>query len=303
MSSPEATANGLKRTTLKEGEELKAQEPILPAPTIITAGEMSFKKYINDLLDHRQLLRFFIWRDIVVRYKQAVLGIAWVVIKPLLTMLLFTLIFGLIARFPSENVSYPLFVLAGMLPWQYFANCSADCCSALLNNSQLITKAYFPRVILPLSMISAQIVDMAVNLVIFLLLIPFLGSFPPLINLATLPLLTLWTYILSVGAGLWLAPLTVKYRDVRFLMAFVIQFGMFLSPVGYGTFIIPSKWLWLYSLNPLVGLIDAFRWSLLGQSHPYILWTVSYALGATLLLFVTGLKYFKRTEEELVDLL
>lgn len=274
-----------------------------PAPIIISSGEVPLSKYLKDLLDHNQLLRFFIWRDVVVRYKQAVLGIAWVVIKPLLTMLLFTLIFGLIARFPSENVSYPLFVLAGMLPWQYFSNCAGDCCSALLNNSQLITKAYFPRLILPLSMVSAQLIDMAINCFIFLLLIPFLGSFPSLINLATLPLLTVWTYLLSVGTGLWLAPLTVKYRDVRFLMTFVIQFGMFLSPVGYGTFMIPSQWLWLYSLNPLVGLIDAFRWSLLGQTHPYILWTTAYSAAITILIFISGFMYFKRTEEELVDFL
>lgn len=270
---------------------------------VITAGEVPLRNYCKDLLDHKQLLRFFIWRDVVVRYKQAVLGVAWVIIKPLLTMLLFTLIFGLIARFPSESVSYPLFVLAGMLPWQFFANSAADACSALLNNSQLITKAYFPRVILPLSMITAQLVDIAVNCVIFVLLIPFLGTFPPLSHLAFLPLLILWTYILSTAAGLWLAPLTVRYRDVRFLMAFVIQFGMFLSPVGYGTFMIPSKWMWLYALNPLVGLIDAFRWSLVDLTHPYLFWTVSYSLAATLILFITGLRYFKRSEEELVDLL
>lgn len=269
----------------------------------ITAGVPALSDYVKDLYEHRQLLRFFIWRDIVVRYKQAVLGIAWVVIKPLLTMLLFTFIFGLIARFPSENVSYPLFVLAGMLPWQYFANCSNDCCVSLINNSQLITKAYFPRVVLPLSLVTAQLVDLGVNAAIFIVLIPLFGTFPPLTHWLLIPLLIFWAYLFCLGTSIWLAPLTARYRDVRFLVNFVVQFGMFLSPVGYGTFMISADWVPLYALNPMVGLIDAFRWVFLGLDHPLMVWTIAYSLLVTAILLFSGLAYFRKTEDDLVDIL
>lgn len=269
----------------------------------ITSKAPSLGEYLNEVGDYKQLLRFFIWRDIVVRYKEAALGIAWVVIKPLLTMLLFTFVFGLVARFPSDNVNYALFVLAAMIPWQYFANCTNDSCSSLINNSQLITKAYFPRLVLPLSQITAQLIDLGINTLIFLLLTPFLGSFPSFAQLALIPFLSLWTYLFCVATGLWLAPLTARFRDVRFLVSFILQFGMFLSPVGYGTFLIPEKWSWIYALNPLVGIIDAYRYVLLNLTHPLIGWTVSYSIAATLILLFSGISYFRKTEEDLVDIL
>ncbi len=268
-----------------------------------TSEAPSFAEYLGELGEYRQLLRFFIWRDIVVRYKEAILGIAWAVIKPMMTMLLFTFVFGFVARFPSDNVHYALFVLAAMIPWQYFANCTNDSCSSLVANSQLITKAYFPRLILPLSQITAQLTDLAVNMAVFLLLIPFLGTFPSLERLVLLPALALWTYLFCIGTGLWLAPLTARYRDVRFLVGFILQFGMFLSPVGYGTFMIPEHWIPLYALNPMVGLIDAYRYVLLDVSHPWTLWTILYSLLATLALTASGFRYFRKTEEDLVDIL
>ncbi len=270
---------------------------------IVSAPAPSLIAYCKELFAYRQVLRFFIWRDIAVRYKQTFLGFAWVVIKPLLTMLLFSFVFGFIARFPSENVSYPLFVLAGMLPWQYFANCSMDSCVALLNNSSLITKAYFPRLILPISTITAQSLDLAVNTFLFVLLVPLLGNWPPLENLLFIPFIAVWTYLLCLGMGIWLAAVTTRYRDIKFLVTFLVQFGMFLSPIGYGTFLIPGKWVYIYMLNPLVGLIDAYRWVFLGISHPYLIWTVSYSIAATLLLCLWGILSFKKTENQLIDLL
>lgn len=270
---------------------------------IVSTSTTSWFNYLKELTTYRQLLRFFIWRDITVRYKQTFLGFAWVIIKPLMTMLMFSFIFGLVAHFPSDNVSYPLFVLAGMLPWQYFANCTVDSCVALINNSTLITKAYFPRLVLPVSSVTAQAVDLGVNGLLFLLLIPILGSWPPFDHLIFIPFIVLWTYLFCLGTGIWLASLTTRYRDVKFLMTFLVQFGMFLSPVGYGTFLVPEKWLFYYMLNPLVGLIDAYRWAFLDISHPHILWTVSYSILATGIIFLLAIRSFKKTEACLIDLL
>lgn len=262
-------------------------------------GILSFCK---ELTSYRQLLKFFIWRDIVVRYKQTLLGIAWVIIKPLLTMLLFSFIFGVVARFSSEEVSYPLFVLSGMLPWQYFSNCAVDSCSSLINNGSLITKSYFPRILLPMSLVTAQAIDFFVNCAVFIVLALFLGGFS-LQNFIMFPLLAIWTYLFCLGSGIWLASLTVRYRDIKFLITFLIQFGMFLSPVGYGTFLIPKIWIPIYALNPMVGLIDAYRWVFLGISHSDLFLTCTISLVLTLLICLGGIFSIKKTEASLMDLL
>lgn len=269
----------------------------------ITSTAPTLTSYSRETIAYSQLLRFFIWRDIIVRYKQAFLGVAWVVIKPLLTMLLFTFIFGIVARFPSNSVSYPLFVLSGMLPWQYFANSTIDSCSSLINNSSLITKAYFPRIILPVSLVTAQAIDFLVNCAVFLIFALFLGGFPDNARILFFPLIAFWTYLLCLGSGIWLAALTARYRDIKFLTAFIVQFGMFLSPVGYGTSMIPQSWIPLYAINPLVGLIDAYRWVFLAISHPDAVLTITLSVAITLLISLTGLYSFKKIESCLSDIL
>lgn len=270
----------------------------------IAAGQhTSLWSYLREISTFHELLRFFIWRDSIVRYKQALLGVSWVILRPLLTMLLFTFLFGFVARFPSADVSYPLFVLAGMLPWQMYANSANDTCNSLINYSHLITKAYFPRLLLPVSQIVVHFVDFAINLALFCILALFLEAPTLGGHLLYFPLLLLWTFLLCTATGLWLAPLTARYRDVRFLVAFFIQFGMFVSPVGYGTFLIPSDWLWLYALNPLVGLIDAYRFVLLGLTPVDGILTISLSLFLTTVLFFSGLFYFRKVEETLADIL
>lgn len=278
--------------------------PAVDTSTVIEATDRpTLWAYGREICHFHELLRFFIWRDTVIRYKQALLGAAWVVLRPLLTMLLFTFLFGLVARFPSEEVSYPLFILAGMLPWQMYANSANDTCNSLINYAHLIGKAYFPRLLLPLSQICVHLIDFGINLAIFLALAPFLGTVPTLSHLLFFPLIVLWTMLLCTATALWLAPLAARYRDVRFLVAFFIQFGLFLSPVGYGTFVIPEKWLWIYSLNPLVGLIDAYRWMLLSlpPTHPEL--TMTSSLVITFLLLISGLFYFRRADVNLADVL
>jgi lipopolysaccharide transport system permease protein len=260
------------------------------------------KHYLKDVLYSYELFYFFAWRDIIVRYKQAIFGVAWALIRPLLTMLLFTLVFNRIAHLPSENVNYAFFVLAGMLPWQIFSNTINDACQCLLNNSHLISKVYFPRIIIPSSLMIVHLVDLFIGL---LLLVPF-GLYFGAINLltfASLPLFLLLTMFLCLGGGFWVSALTVKYRDFRFIIPFMVQFGVFVSPVGYGTFLIPNEWIWLYMLNPIVGIIDGFRWCFFGISYPYLLYSISISIVMTLFLFVTGFLYFRRMERSMGDIL
>jgi lipopolysaccharide transport system permease protein len=277
---------------------------VCKTPTVITAnGNPTLRAYGSEIYRFQELLRFFIWRDSAIRYKQALLGAAWVVLRPLLTMLLFTFIFGFVARFSSEQVSYPLFVLAGMLPWQMYANSVNDTCNSLINYAHLINKAYFPRLLLPLSQIAVHLIDFGINLLIFVALSLYLGALPSWSQLCFFPLVIAWTFVLCVASAFWLAPLAARYRDVRFLVAFFIQFGMFLSPVGYGSFMIPEKWFWLYAFNPLVGLIDMYRWTLLGLPLTQPEWTLPLSLAITAILFCSGFLYFKRSEASLADVL
>lgn len=271
---------------------------------VITSGmNYTLGRYLTEIWEHRQLLCFFIWRDVVVRYKQAILGVTWCVLRPMLTMLLFTFLFGVLARFPSEHVSYPLFVLAGMLPWQLYANATSDACSSLINNSALITKAYFPRILLPISQLAVLGLDFLINFAAFIVLALIIQPEVFTYQLAFFPLVAFWAMVLCAGSAFWLASLTAYYRDIRFLVSFFVQFGMFLSPVGYGTNLVSYPWILLYALNPMVGLIDAFRWCLLGVGHPYIALTITYSLGLTVILLFSGLLYIKRVENLLVDIL
>lgn len=256
--------------------------------------------YFLDLIRYRELFYFFVWRDILVRYKQALLGVSWSVIRPLLTMFIFTMIFSRIAHLSSGEVSYPLFVLAGMLPWQLFCNAIVDTSQCLIANTNLITKIYFPRIIIPMSQVMVHLVDFAIGMAMLMIFILFTAEIH-FLSLLTLPLFVLLTLFLCLGVGLWLSALMVKYRDFRFVLPLIVQFGMFVSPVGYGTFVIPEKWMWLYFCNPMVGIIDGFRWAFFGMTHPYILYSIGASCFVTGALLVGGFVYFRRMENTFAD--
>ncbi|KAF3362598.1 ABC-2 type transporter [Chlamydiales bacterium STE3] len=257
-------------------------------------------EYFKDLFRFRELLYFFSHRDIIVRYRQAFFGISWAIVRPLLTMLMFTLIFGRIAHLSSGSTPYSVYVLAGMIPWQLFANTTIDTCHSLLNNAHLITKIYFPRMIIPISQTMVHLVDFCVNIVFIALLMIFF-QIELTRNIVFFPLFILLILTLCTGSGLWLSALTVKYRDFKIIIPFVMQFGMFLSPVGYGTFVIPEEIRLLYFLNPLVGIIDGFRWCLFETTHPYIFVSIGFSICISLFLLVSGYMYFRSTERSFAD--
>ena len=267
---------------------------------VIIGHKISQRKYMKDLVNYRELFYFFAWRDILVRYKQAFFGAAWALFRPLLNMLIFTLIFGKIAHLPSDNVNYSLFVLAGMLPWQLFSNAAIDTCNGLVNQANLVSKVYFPRLIIPASQIGVHLLDFAIATIMLFVLLPFFEVSVGY-SLLALPCFLLLVLMLSLGTGLFLSALTVKYRDFRILVPFFIQFGMFLSPVGYGSFLISEKWALLYALNPLVGIIDGFRWSLFGITHPFLGINVAFSALTSFVVLITGYFYFRKTETTFAD--
>lgn len=268
--------------------------------TITLKADEIDREYLKDIFRFRELFIFFALRDILVRYRHAFFGIAWAIIRPGLTMLVFSLIFGLVAKLPTDGVSYPLFVLAGMIPWQLFSNATLDACNCLLNNSQLISKAYFPRMIIPASQIMVHLVDYGVNM-LFLGILFLFFHLQISYTLTFIPLFFFLLVTLCFGLGLWLSALTIRYRDFRILIPFIMQFGMILSPVGYGTNVIPERYQYIYFLNPLVGIIDGMRWALFSVSHPLLDLSILYSVVISLTLLVTGFFYFRKMERTFAD--
>lgn len=266
---------------------------------IIDANRVQ-KEYLKDIIRFRELFYFFAWRDILVRYKQAFFGVAWAIIRPFLNMVMFTLIFSRIANLPSDNVNYSLFVLAGMLPWQLVSGTMADNCICILNNANLISKIYFPRIIIPSAQIIVHLLDFAIGGVMLILLSVGMGSLN-FLTFCTLPFFILLVFLLCLGSGFWLSAVTVQYRDFRLIIPFVVQIGMFISPVGYGSFLIPEKWIWFYYLNPMVGIIEGFRWAFFGISHPYFIISLIYSIVITLSILVSGFLYFRKMERTFAD--
>lgn len=273
-----------------------------PQDEMVIRPNQGFAHYWRDLWQYRELFYFLAWRDIAVRYKQTVIGIAWSVIRPVLTMIVFTFVFGRLAGLPSGGAPYPIMVFAALLPWQLFANSLTESSNSLVNNAQMISKVYFPRLAIPSSAVAVAFVDFLISFVVLLVLM--LGyQFWPTWRMLTLPLFTLLALILALGGGLWMAALNVKYRDFRYIVPFLVQFGMYLSPVGFSSEIVPENLRFLYSLNPMVGVIDGFRWAILGGDLT-LLWSgflISVAM--TLVLFITGLRYFRRTERSFADVI
>lgn len=248
----------------------------------------------------RELLYFLTWRDIKLRYKQTALGAAWAIIQPLFAMLLFTLFFGKLARIPSDDIPYPLFAYAGLLPWTFFANAVTGSSNSLIGSSTLITKVYFPRVIIPVAPVAAGLLDLVIAFVLLVPLIIYYGIQPSL-SLLLLPIFILLTTLLAIGIGLWSAALNVKYRDVRYALPFLIQLWLFASPVIYPLSMIPQKWRWFLMLNPMTGFIEGFRSSLFGR--PFDMAAIVIGVAVTLLILLFAILTFRRFEDSFADVI
>jgi len=277
------------------------KETTSPSELIIEAGRTE-KQYWQDLWRYRELFYFLAWRDILVRYKQTAIGIVWALIRPFLTMVVFTVVFGQLAKLPSEGAPYPILVFSAMLPWQFFSNSLSECSNSLISNANLLSKVYFPRLVVPTSAVVVSLVDFMISGIILLALMAWY-NFIPTWRILTLPLFIGVAFAASIGAGLWLASLNVQYRDFRFIVPFIVQFGLYISPVGFSSTIVPEKWRFLYSLNPMVGVIDGFRWAILGGNSQLHLPGFLLSMGLVFLLLVSGIWYFRKMERTFADVI
>jgi len=269
---------------------------------ILEAGRAE-KNYWRDLFRYRELFYILAWRDIAVRYKQTVIGAAWALIRPFLTMVIFTIIFGRVAKLPSEgDAPYPLLVLAGMLPWTLFATALGEASNSLVANANLISKVYFPRLIVPTAAVVVAFVDFLISLVL-LVGVMLYYRFAPDWRILMLPVFLLLALLASLGPGLYITALNVKYRDFRYIIPFIVQFGMYVSPVGFTSNVIPEEWRVLYSLNPIVGVIDGFRWCLLGTNSELYLPGFAISSCVVLLFLWLGLAKFRSMERSFVDII
>ncbi len=269
---------------------------------IIEAGRTE-RHYWRDLWRYRELFQVLAWRDLAVRYKQTAIGVLWALIRPFLTMLVFTVIFGRIAKLPTDgNAPYALMVFAGILPWTFFSSGLSDASNSLINNEKLISKVYFPRLIVPIATIVAAFVDFLISFCILLGLMAWY-RFAPDWRMLVLPLFVLLAFCASVGPALWITSLNVKYRDFRYVIPFIVQFGLYVSPVGFSSSVVPEQWRLLYSLNPMVGVIDGFRWCLLrGQSELYLPGLIISVVVVAFFLWF-GVRQFRKMERTFADLI
>jgi len=267
---------------------------------IIEAGKTE-KHYWIDLWRYRELFYILSWRDIKVRYKQTVIGIAWSIIRPLLTMMVFAVVFGRLAKLPTEGAApYTILVFAGLLPWQFFANSLTESSNSLVGNTNLISKVYFPRLIIPASSIITCFIDFLISIVIMIGLMIYY-QFVPSWQIVYIPLFVLMTFLASFGIGLWLTTMTVKFRDFRYIVPFIVQLGLYISPVGFSSAIIPEKWKLLYSLNPMAGVIDGFRWCILGGDSKMYMPGFLISLGVTILFIWYAIRHFRKMEKAFAD--
>jgi lipopolysaccharide transport system permease protein len=255
----------------------------------------------RELWDYRELLLILSWRDVSVRYKQSAVGIGWAILQPLLMMIIFTIVFGKFAKLPSEGVPYPIYTFCALLPWNYFARSLTDSSSSLVGSSHLVTKVYFPRLVLPLSKIFAGLIDFAIGFVILLGMMAWYGV-TPTVGILFLPVFLLVAMLASLGVGLWLTAINVKYRDVAFVVPFLVQFWMYASPVAYSATIVPERYQWIYGLNPMVGVIEGFRWAMLGTEMPRPE-IILISLTGILVILVGGLFYFRHMEKTFADII
>jgi lipopolysaccharide transport system permease protein len=264
-----------------------------------TRGLASLK--LKDVWEYRELIYFLVWRDVKVRYKQTVLGAAWVIVQPLLTMLIFTLIFGMLIRVPSEGLPYSVFVYTALVPWGYFSDAISRGSGSLVANTNLISKVYFPRLVIPISAVVTPVIDFVLSFFILLGLITWF-NIKPTWAIVALPIFLGFTMVTALAISLWFSAANVKYRDVGYTVPFLIQVSMFASPIVYPISIIPGRWRLLYSLNPLVGVIEGFRWALLGKESPNF-WAMGISAASLILLLAGGAIYFKRMERSFADVI
>lgn len=262
------------------------------------------KNYWKDLWNYRELFYILSWRDIKVRYKQTVLGILWAVIRPLLTMIVFTVLFGKVAKMDTlSTMPYSIIVFAGLLAWQFFSAAISESSNSLIENVNLVTKVYFPRLIIPVSSIITCFIDFLISFIILLLLFIVFQYTPP-IQILALPFFVLLLFIVTIGSGLLLTTLNVKYRDFRYIVPFIVQFGLFISPVGFSSNMVPAQWQWAYSLNPMVGVIDGFRWCIIqGAPNPFLQYPFYISASIAILLAFSSISLFRRMEKSFADLI
>ncbi len=279
---------------------IDVQEPNMEIhETVIRPPRKGLELDLGALWQYRELLFFLAWRDIKVRYKQTALGAVWAVLQPVLTMALFSLIFGYLGGLPSEGIPYPVFTFTALLPWQLFAFALTQSSASLVADQNLITKVYFPRMVIPLSSVLAGLLDFAIAFGVLLVLMLAYGvAWTP--RLLVVPLLVLFALLTAVAAGLWLSALNVKYRDIRYALPFLAQFWMFATPIAYSSTLIPERWRALYSLNPMTGVVEGFRWALLGKSN-FVGPMIAVSAAVVLVMLIGGLVYFKRMEDEFAD--
>jgi len=287
-------------TTLEADRILEDNQPRM-SQMIIEAGRTE-GQYWRDLWRYRELFYFLAWRDLLVRYKQTIVGVGWSLIRPLLTMLVLTVVFGKLGKMPSGGRPYPLLVLCGMLPWQFFSTALSESGNSLVANASLISKVYFPRVVVTVSSVITSFVDFLISsLFLALLMIWYRYAPPPAVLF--LPFFVLLAFGASLGVGLWISALMVEYRDFRFIVPFIAQFGLYISPVGFQSSIVPARFRLLYALNPMVGIIDGFRWCLLGAQSNTFWIGVAIAILDVVILLMSGIWYFRKTEQTFADVI
>jgi lipopolysaccharide transport system permease protein len=297
MTSGEAVKSHESKDARAALTETRAHEIVIEP----SRGWTSLK--LGELWEYRELLYFLAWRDIKIRYKQTALGIMWAVLQPLLTMLIFALFFGRLARMPSDNVPYPLFAFAALVPWTFFANGLTQSSNSLVGSANLIKKVYFPRLVVPISVVLGGLPDFALSFLALLGMMAYYGIYPQLVVLIWMPLLLSLALVTALGCGLWLSTLNVKYRDVRYIVGFLTQIWMFATPVVYPASLLSGRWRLVYSINPMVGVVEGFRRALLKTETTSGL-GLSIAISATaaLLILVTGAFYFRRMEKTFADI-
>lgn len=275
-----------------------------PTPTrLVLAAGQADRQYWRDLWHYRELLLILAWRDVSVRYKQTVVGIVWAFIRPFLTMVVFTVIFGHLAKISTgSSVPYAIVVIGGLLPWTLFSSILGDASSSVVGNANLITKVYFPRLIIPLATVLVVVIDFAVSLSILAALMIWYGVVPGW-QILLMPLFVILALLASLGPAIWAAAIVVKYRDFRFVIPFVLQFGLYVSPVGFPSSVVPERWRLLYNLNPMVGIIDGFRWSIIGGESPIYLPGFILSLAVTAFFLWWGIHTFRRIERGFADII
>jgi lipopolysaccharide transport system permease protein len=271
--------------------------------SLIIESGLTERNYWSDLWHYRDLFLVLAWRDVAVRYKKTVIGLAWALIQPLLTMIVFTVIFGKLAKLPVEGgVPYALLVFAGLLPWQLFSTAFVGASNSLIGNANLISKVYFPRLVVPMSAIVVALIDFLLSFFILILLMLWY-RFIPSWQILTLPFFVIMAFLASLGPGLWITSMNIKYRDFRYIIPFIVQLGLYVSPVGFSSAIVPEQWRLFYSLNPVVGVIDGFRWAILGGEFSLYLPGLFLSCGMIAFFLWLGVRQFRKMEKSFADLI